>query len=154
MKLLKTRKISGVRKGVGNLSASLRGGFAVFCAAVCAMTMANTLLADETVGVDTQLAAAGTVSGTLYLADGATLDISERTEGISVDSPALTFEDDATIAIRLGGNNVRNPLVSWTTPPANLGTLTFVKADGASGYSLKVKDNGLYAARGFVITVR
>lgn len=90
----------------------------------------------------------------LKLLDGVTLDISERAAGISVNSPTLTFEDDATIAIRLGGNHVRNPLISWTTPPANLGTLAFVKADGESGYSLKLKDDGLYAVRGFQLIVR
>lgn len=89
----------------------------------------------------------------LTLRDGATLDLSERSSGISVDSPVLTFEDNATIAIRLGGNHVRNPLISWTSPPANLDTLKFVKAEGERGYSLKVKDNGLYALRGFMIIV-
>jgi len=90
----------------------------------------------------------------LTLRDGATIDLSERSSGISVDSPALTFEDNATIAIRLGGNHVGNPLISWTTAPANLDTLKFVKAEGESGYSLKVKDNGLYATRGLVIVVK
>ncbi|MBO4287845.1 MAG: hypothetical protein J5985_06740 [Kiritimatiellae bacterium] len=90
----------------------------------------------------------------LTLRDGATLDLSERSSSISVASPKLTFENGATIAIRLGCNHVDNPLVSWTTAPANLDTLTFVKAAGESGYSLKVKDNGLYAVRGLMIIVK
>ncbi|MBO7683706.1 MAG: hypothetical protein J6T51_03165 [Kiritimatiellae bacterium] len=87
----------------------------------------------------------------LTLRDGVTLDLSERSSGISVASPALTFEDNATIAIRLGGNHVSNPLVSWTTAPTNLDTLTFVKAAGESGYSLEVRNNGLYARMGLII---
>ena len=87
----------------------------------------------------------------MTLLDGAVLDLSERSSGISVSSPALTFADDATITIMLGGGHVRNPLISWTTPPANLGTLTFVKAVGEGGYVLDMRDDGLYARRGFMV---
>lgn len=118
------------RQGGGSLAMFPRGRIVMFRAAVCVMAMATALFADETIDADTQLAADRTVSGALYLADGTTL------------------------AIRLGGNHVRNPLISWTTPPANLGTLAFVKADGESGYSLKVKDDGLYAVRRFQLIVR
>ena len=87
--------------------------------------------------------------------DGSTLDLSLSSVGFQAGIGSyITFEDNATIAIRLGGNHVGNPLVSWTTAPANLDTLKFVKAEGESGYSLKVKDNGLYATRGLVIVVK
>ena len=47
-----------------------------------------------------------------------------------------------------------NPLISWTTPPENLGTLTFVKASGESGYALDRRDDGLYALRGFMVIMK
>ena len=90
----------------------------------------------------------------LTLLDGAVLDLSESSSGISVASPALTFADNATIAIKLGRSSVRNPLISWTTPPENLGTLTFVKAAGESGYALDMRDDGLYALRGFMVIMK
>ena len=90
----------------------------------------------------------------LTLLDGAVLDLSESSSGISIASPALTFADDATIAIKLGRGSVRNPLISWTTPPANLGTLTFVKASGESGYALDRRDDGLYALHGFMVILQ
>ena len=95
----------------------------------------------------------------MVLADGATFDLSEMGSIATFQTTSangnneLSFEDNATIAIRLGGNHVSNPLVSWATAPANLDTLKFVKAEGESGYSLEVKDNGLYASRGFMIIV-
>ena len=86
--------------------------------------------------------------------DGSTLDLSLSSVGFQAGIGSyITFEDNATIAIRLGGNHVSNPLVSWATAPANLDTLKFVKAEGESGYSLKVKDDGLYTVRGLVIFV-
>ena len=90
----------------------------------------------------------------LALLDGAVLDLSESSFGVSVSSPALTFADGATIAIKLGGGHVRNPLISWTTPPANLGTLTFVKTAGEGGYALDRRDDGLYALRGFTVIMK
>ena len=90
----------------------------------------------------------------LTLLDGAVLDLSESSSGISVSSPALTFADGATITIKLGGGHVRNPLISWTTPPTNLDTLTFVKATGEGGYALDRRDDGLYALRGLTVIMK
>ena len=89
---------------------------------------------------------AGTVGGVTLL-DGATLDVSDISGAFSLDDNAIAFADGARITIALGSRTVSttSPLVSWTTPPANLGTLKFVPAAGASrGFT--VKPDGIYLA--------
>ena len=89
---------------------------------------------------------AGTVGGVTLL-DGATLDLSELSGAFSLDDNAIAFADGARITITLGSRTVstKSPLVSWTTPPANLGTLKFVRAAGASR-GFVVKTDGIYLA--------
>jgi hypothetical protein len=89
---------------------------------------------------------AGTVGGVTLL-DGATLDVSELSGAFSLDDNAIAFADGARITIALGSRTVstKSPLVSWTTPPANLDTLKFVRAAGASR-GFVVKTDGIYLA--------
>ena len=88
------------------------------------------------------------------LQDGALIDLSLRTNALPVVSAftsgrkVLGFADNATIGIRLGGRRVdsETPIISWAddTMPANIGSITFVGADGgASGRFIKRAD-GLY----------
>ena len=96
---------------------------------------------------------AGTVSG-VTLQDGATLDLSEFDGSFSLNSNAVSFADGATITLALGSRTAssKSPLVSWTTPPANLGTLKFIRAAGASR-SFVVKSDGIYLApNGLIIS--
>lgn len=96
---------------------------------------------------------AGTVGG-VTLTDGATLDLSEFDGSFSLDDNAVSFADGATITLALGSRTAssKSPLVSWTTPPANLGTLKFVRAVGASR-GFVVKSDGIYLApNGLIIS--
>ena len=96
---------------------------------------------------------AGTVGG-VTLTDGATLDLSAFSETFSLDENAISFANGASITIALGSRNVssKTPLVSWTTAPSDVGTLTFL---GEDGRRLTVKDDGVYLPRkGLMMIVR
>ena len=96
---------------------------------------------------------AGTVGG-VTLQNGATLDLSALSEAFSLDDNAVSFANGASITIALGSRTAssKTPLVSWTTPPANLGTLKFVRAAGASR-GFVVKSDGIYLApNGLIIS--
>ena len=96
---------------------------------------------------------AGTVGG-VTLQNGATLDLSAFSEAFSLDDNAVSFANGASITIALGSRTAssKTPLVSWTTPPANLGTLKFVRAAGASR-GFVVKSDGIYLApKGLIIS--
>ena len=96
----------------------------------------------------------GTVGG-VVLQDGATLDLSNRSDAFGLDENAISFANGASISISLGSRNVssKTPLVSWTTAPSNVGTLTFLKC--ADGCRLAVKDDGVYPSpKGMMIIVR
>ena len=96
---------------------------------------------------------AGTVGG-VTLQNGATLDLSALSEAFSLDDNAVSFANGASITIALGSRTAssKTPLVSWTTPPANLGTLKFVRAAGASR-GFVVKSDGIYLApKGLIIS--
>ena len=98
--------------------------------------------------------AAGVVDG-LVLQDGATLDLSALSDAFSLDDNDISFADGASITIDLGSRTAssRSPLVSWTVPPANLGTLKFVRAAGASR-GFVVKSDGIYLApEGLIISI-
>lgn len=90
------------------------------------------------------------------LMDGSTIDFSQATAGLAAaTSGGIQFTENATVTVRLGGSRLRNPIVSWTTAPANIGTVTFERDAGESGYKLEVRADGLYAVRkGFVVIVR
>ena len=95
----------------------------------------------------------GTVGG-VTMQDGATLDLSALSDAFSLDDNAVSFADGASITIDLGSRTAssKSPLVSWTVPPANLGTLKFVRAAGAM-HGFVVKSDGIYLApKGLIIS--
>ena len=95
----------------------------------------------------------GTVGG-VTMQDGATLDLSALSDAFSLDDNAVSFADGASITIDLGSRTAssRSPLVSWTVPPANLGTLKFIRAAGATR-GFVVKSDGIYLApKGLIIS--
>jgi len=96
------------------------------------------------------------------LMDGATLDLSTRSTTLNpysdftAGSTTLKFEANATINIHLGTRKTSGavPLLSWTaeTKPDNIDTVKFVRADEGRRYALVVKENGLYACAGLIIS--
>ena len=97
----------------------------------------------------------GTVCG-VVLQSGATLDLSALSDSFSLDDNDISFADNARITIDLGSRTVssKTALVTWTTAPANVATLTFVNADG-SNRKCVVKSDGIYPApKGMVIIFR
>ncbi len=93
------------------------------------------------------------------LQDGATLDLSGRATPMPLESPSVSpraadcqykvsFADGATIRIALGARQVsaKEPLVSWSAPPENLSTLSFVRADDGAKRGFVIKEDGVYPA--------
>ena len=96
------------------------------------------------------------------LMDGATLDLSTRVTALNAVSASkggltnLAFRADATVKVKLGTKRfAQSKILSWTadTKPANIDTVEFVKADADRRYSLLLKDDGLYANAGLVISI-
>ena len=97
---------------------------------------------------------AGTVGG-VTLSDGATLDLSDCADAFNLDDNTILFANGARITIALGSREVRvgTKLISWTTAPSNIGTLTFLH--GETGHRLLVKEDGVYPApKGLIMVVR
>lgn len=95
--------------------------------------------------------------GNTKLMDGATWDLSGNTGSFSLVSAAggsqtISFEDDATVTLHLGGRDTPSRMVSWTAAvPSNIEGLAFVSDDGRR---LRVKDDGIYIYKGMMIIVR
>ena len=100
------------------------------------------------------------------LQDGATLDLSGRTTPMPLESPSVSprtadcqykvsFEDGAMIRIALGGRNVssKTALVSWTTAPDNLSTLSFASGDAGVKRGFVAKEDGVYLAPGGLMII-
>ena len=86
---------------------------------------------------------------------GSCIDLSQKTTtwdttsaGFTGGSRTVTFEDGANVAIDIHGRTPAKgeQIVSWTTPPANLATLTFTwdAATTALGKQIYVTDDGIY----------
>lgn len=97
------------------------------------------------------------------LMNNSTIDLSKRSTALDVYSnftagaPALAFEQNAVVNVVLGDKRFPGgKILSWTseTKPANVDTVTFVRADAGRKYSLSVQSDGLYARTGLVISVR
>ena len=96
------------------------------------------------------------------LMDGATLDLSTRSTTLNALSAStggltnLAFAANATINVHLGTRKTSGlvPILSWTaeTKPENIDTVRFVRADEDRRYALVVKEDGLYACAGLVIS--
>ena len=90
--------------------------------------------------------------------DGSILDLSgERTVWNSTGK-RLSFADNATIMIvppkvSSPKHDIGIKIVSWTTAPANIDTITFKLAPGYDGAVLK-SDDGLYLVSGMVLILR
>ncbi len=93
--------------------------------------------------------------------NGSALDLSGKSGAWSTTSSAsynntVTFADNATIAVKIGNRHVlsQTPIITWTTAPANLATLKFVRGDADRNYSLEVKEDGVYVKQGLFIYMR
>ena len=86
---------------------------------------------------------------------GSCIDLSQKTTtwdttstGFSSGNRTVAFEDGANVAIDIHGRTPAKgeQIVSWTTPPANLATLTFTwdAATTALGKQIYVTDDGIY----------
>jgi len=98
----------------------------------------------------------------LEFQDGAAIDVSERTSVWSL-TPAngtaatATFVDNATITIVPNEKSCGlTKVIAWSAKPANLDTLTFVKAaHSPCRGKIRVMDDGVYLEiKGAVVTVR
>ena len=94
------------------------------------------------------------------LMDGSMLDLSQRETVFTAHCVndldagfAVSYEDNATIKVKLGERKVRNgtKIVSWTTKPTN--NVKFVAAEGERKRSFAIRDDGLYVYTGFIIIV-
>ena len=99
--------------------------------------------------------------GNVQLMNGATFDLSGNVGTFSLESTAggsqkVTFENGATIALKLGTRRATSKIVGWTTAPTNLDTLTFVRSaeDAGRKYRIVKKDDGIYIFTGFMILVK
>ena len=98
------------------------------------------------------------------LHDGATIDLSGRdgefsaVSGFARGLNTLAFTAGARVSIKLGSRPILcgERIISWTeeTKPANVDSVKFKCGDGARSYGLVIKDDGLYIAKGMVISVR
>jgi len=100
----------------------------------------------------------------MVLADGATFDLSEMGPIATFETTSangnnvLTFEDNATVKVKLGGRSIPadTPVIGWTaeTKPDNLDTLKFVCGDEGQNYALDKRADGLYVVKGLTIFIR
>lgn len=100
------------------------------------------------------------------MTDGSTIDLSGTNDTWSIVGNCTTvkssvdFADNATVNVNIGGRSVANgaQLVSWTTAPTNLDTLTFkcISTGDPTGsqISLHKKSDGLYVWKGMILIVR
>ena len=121
-----------------------------------------------TVGANTTVSGNGTVTihgayrplgdsvSNYLLADGATLDLSGRSDEFSL-AAGVSFADDAIITVDVGSRKLKSDdlVVAWNdeTRPANLALLRFKPAVGQGGAFVKTWE-GLCYQRGMVIFIR
>ena len=98
----------------------------------------------------------------LTMEDGSTLDLSAMEVALPSVSPEcssfpLKFAENATVYVKVGERSLSKgaQLVSWTTPPENIGTVTFKRAVGERNFHVESRDDGLYyQPSGFMIIVK
>ena len=97
--------------------------------------------------------------GCIMQADS-TIDLSVLTNALPLVSRftnganTLQFVNDTTVNIKLGTRSVsrRTPIISWTSKPDGINTVKFKSATGERQRSFVVKDDGLYALSGLIIS--
>ena len=92
--------------------------------------------------------------------DGSMVDLSLREAALPLVSAftsgdnTLKFADDATVHVKLGGKRFTDDkVISWTSKPANIGTVKFKSAKG-EWCAFVAQDDGLYISRGLMIIVK
>ena len=95
------------------------------------------------------------------LMDGCTINLRERTDPWPITAQnglTAAFADGAALTLDIAGRSFRGmtQIVAWTTPPANLNTLTFALDPVSDGfYLLKQLEDGLYVtSKGSVLIVK
>ena len=90
---------------------------------------------------------------------GSSFDLSTKTDPWNVassaaDNNAVSFADNAAIGLVLGERTTSGsiPVVTWTTAPANLGSLTFRRVDAGRERSAAKESSGIYFRTGLIIT--
>ena len=90
---------------------------------------------------------------------GSSFDLSTKTDPWNVASSAadnntVSFADNAVIGLVLGERTTRGsiPVVTWTTAPANLGSLTFRRVDAGQERNAAKESSGIYFRTGLIIT--
>ena len=94
--------------------------------------------------------------------NGSTLDLSVMEVALPSVSPQcsnfpLKFAENATIYVKVGLRPLKkgDQLVSWTTPPENIGTVKFKRAAGERNFHVESRDDGLYYhSSGFMVIVK
>ena len=89
---------------------------------------------------------------------GSSFDLSTKTDPWNVASSAadnntVSFADNAAIGLVLGERTTRGtiPVVTWTTAPANLGSLTFRRIDAGQERTAAKESSGIYFRTGLII---
>ena len=90
---------------------------------------------------------------------GSSFDLSTKTDPWNVassaaDNNAVSFADNAAIGLVLGERTTSGsiPVVTWTTAPANLGSLTFRRVDAGQERNAAKESSGIYFRTGLIIT--
>ena len=91
--------------------------------------------------------------------NGSAFDLSAKTDPWNVASSAtdnntVSFADNAAIGLVLGERTTRGtiPVVTWTTAPANLGSLTFRRIDAGQERTAAKESSGIYFHNGLIIS--
>lgn len=91
--------------------------------------------------------------------NGSAFDLSAKTDPWNVASSAtdnntVSFADNAAIGLVLGERTTRGtiPVVTWTTAPANLGSLTFRRIDAGQERTAAKESSGIYFRTGLIIS--
>ena len=90
---------------------------------------------------------------------GSSFDLSAKTNPWNVASSAtdnntVSFADNAAIGLVLGDRTTRGaiPVVTWTTAPANLDSLTFRRVDAGQERNAAKESSGIYFRTGLIIS--
>ena len=90
---------------------------------------------------------------------GSSFDLSAKTgswnlASSATDNNTVSFADNAAIGLVLGDRTTRGsiPVVTWTTEPANLDSLTFRRVDAGQERNAAKESSGIYFRTGLIIS--